>query len=96
MYDIGVGAAHHKEEWCVVIIKLFDSFIAFKPQGQLWTRPLATMARIKRAIKGNRHVWSAVQRLRRTLLRREAEAEGDVQIAATRSSNPVRALPPGS
>jgi CelD/BcsL family acetyltransferase involved in cellulose biosynthesis len=96
-YDIGVGAAQHKEEWCDVIIKLFDSFIAFKPQGQLLTLPIATAARIKRAIKGNRHVWGAVQRLRRTLLRRGPEAEGGTQIAATRPSNPVRrALPPGS
>ena len=80
-----------------MILELFDSFIAFKPQGQLLTLPLAMTARAKRAIKNNPHVWGAVQRLRRTLLRREAEAERDRQMAATRPSNPVRrSLPPGS
>jgi CelD/BcsL family acetyltransferase involved in cellulose biosynthesis len=76
-YDIGVGYAQHKEEWCDVIIKLFDSFIAFSPQGLLLTLPPASMARAKRAIKGNRHLWAAVQRLRRRLFRRETETKAD-------------------
>ena len=73
-YDIGVGAARHKDEWCDVIQKLFDSFIALKPQGLLLTLPLAAKARLKRAIKSNRHVWPLAQRLRRNLLGRGAES----------------------
>ena len=44
LYDIGVGAARHKDEWCDVVQKLFDSFIALKPQGLLLTLPLAAKA----------------------------------------------------
>jgi len=73
-YDIGVGAARHKDEWCDVIQKLFDSFIALKPQGLLLTLPLATKARLKRGIKTNRHAWPLAQRLRRNLLGRGAES----------------------
>jgi hypothetical protein len=32
---------------------LFDSFIAFKPQGLALTLPLATVSRLKRAIKSD-------------------------------------------
>lgn len=74
LYDIGVGAARHKDEWCDVVQKLFDSFIAFKPQGMLVTLPLAAKAWLKRAIKSNRHVWPLAQRLRRSLLGRGAES----------------------
>ena len=73
-YDIGVGAARHKDEWCDVVQKLFDSFIAFKPHGLLLTLPLAGKARLKRAIKTNRHVWPLAQRLRRSLLGRGIES----------------------
>jgi len=71
-YDIGVGTARHKDEWCDVVQTLFDSFIAFKPQGLLLTLPLAATARVKRGIKSNRHLWPLVQRLRRALLGRKA------------------------
>ena len=73
-YDIGVGAARHKDEWCDVVHKLFDSFIAFKPHGWLLTLPLAGKARLKRAIKSSRHVWPLAQRLRRSLLGRGTES----------------------
>jgi len=74
-YDLGVGAARHKDQWADVIQPLFDSFIAFKPHALLLTLPLAAQARVKRAIKSNRHLWPLVQRLRRRLLGRETEVE---------------------
>ncbi|MEZ5873706.1 MAG: GNAT family N-acetyltransferase [Hyphomicrobiales bacterium] len=52
-YDLGVGQARHKDEWCNVVQELFDSFIAFKPQVLLVTLPLAASARAKRLIKSN-------------------------------------------
>jgi CelD/BcsL family acetyltransferase involved in cellulose biosynthesis len=52
----------------------FDNFIAFKPHALLLTLPLAASARLKRAIKSNRHLWLLVQRLRRRLLGRGAES----------------------
>jgi CelD/BcsL family acetyltransferase involved in cellulose biosynthesis len=71
-YDIGVGQARHKDEWCDVIQLLFDCFIAFRPQGLLQTVPLSAMARVKRAIKSSRSVWPWVQRLRRGVFGRNA------------------------
>jgi CelD/BcsL family acetyltransferase involved in cellulose biosynthesis len=68
-YDIGVGQARHKDEWCNVVYDLFDSFIALKAQGLLLTAPLATAARLKRAIKLNQMLWSFAQQVRKRLLR---------------------------
>ena len=88
-YDIGVGAARHKDQWADQVQPLFDNFIAFKPHAHLLTLPLAASARLKRAIKSNRHLWPLVQRLRRRLLGR-GEAELTAQLAATRASKPER------
>ena len=71
-YDIGVGGARHKDEWCDVVQPLFDNFIAFKPHGLLLTLPRAGMAQLKRAIKSNRHIWPLAQRIRRSVFGREA------------------------
>ena len=76
LYDMGVGEARHKTEWCEITQPLFDSFIALKPQGLILTQALAVMARGKRVIKTNRHLWPLVQRWRRTLLARKADGAG--------------------
>ena len=73
-YDIGVGAARHKDEWADVVQPLFDSFIAFKPHGLTLTLPLGAMGRLKRAIKSNRHLWPLAQKLRARFLGRTAES----------------------
>ena len=70
-YDIGVGQARHKDEWCNVVYALFDSFIAFKAQGLFLTLLLGTAAQLKRAIKSNRTLWSFAQQMRRRLLSRK-------------------------
>ena len=66
-YDIGVGAARHKERWCDISRPLFDCYIAFKPQGLLITVPLAMSSRIKRWVKNNRVLWPMVQNVRKTM-----------------------------
>ena len=66
-YDLGVGKARHKDEWCTIEYALFDSFIPLKPQGLLITLPRATAARLKRMIKSNRHLWSFAQAVRKTV-----------------------------
>lgn len=71
-FDLGVGQARHKDEWCNVVQDLFDSFIAFKPQGMLLTLPLAAASRFKRTIKSNNYLWSAAQVMRSRLLGRKA------------------------
>jgi CelD/BcsL family acetyltransferase involved in cellulose biosynthesis len=76
-YDIGVGAAVYKDQWCDVIQALFDNFIALKPQGLLVTLPLAASSRLKRAIKSNRHLWPLVQRLRARFLGGTARAAAE-------------------
>ena len=76
-YDIGVGAAVYKDQWCDVIQALFDNFIALKPQGLLVTLPLAASSRLKRAIKSNRHLWPLVQRLRARFLGGTARATAE-------------------
>jgi CelD/BcsL family acetyltransferase involved in cellulose biosynthesis len=70
-FDLGVGQARHKDEWCNTVYPLFDSFIAFKPQGLLATVPLGAAAQLKRAIKSNPRLWSFAQEMRKRLLARE-------------------------
>jgi CelD/BcsL family acetyltransferase involved in cellulose biosynthesis len=70
-YDLGVGQARHKDEWCNVVYELFDSFVAFRAQGLFLTLPLATAARLKRAIKSNSMLWSLAQQVRKRLLSRK-------------------------
>jgi CelD/BcsL family acetyltransferase involved in cellulose biosynthesis len=69
-FDIGAGAGRHKEQWCDVVQPLFDSFIAFRPDGLLLTLPLAALARAKRVIKSSPILWPLAQRFRRSLLGR--------------------------
>ena len=71
-FDLGVGNARHKDEWCTTEHVLFDSFIPLKPQGLLVTLPRATAARLKRMVKSNRYLWSLAQNLRRRLRGRGA------------------------
>ena len=68
LYDIGVGAGRHKDEWADVVEPLFDSFIAFKLHGLALTLPLAALSRLKRAIKSNQYLWPLAQTLRTRLL----------------------------
>lgn len=76
LYDMGVGEARHKTEWCEITQPLFDSFIALQPRGLILTQALAVMARAKRRIKTHRYLWPLVQRWRRTLLARKADGAG--------------------
>lgn len=66
-FDMGVGQARHKDEWSNTVYALFDSFIAFKPQGLAVTVPVAAAARLKRAIKSNSSRWAVAQDLRKRL-----------------------------
>lgn len=64
-FDLGVGQARHKDEWSNTDYALFDSFVAFKPQGLALTLPRAATGRLKRTIKSNRRLWSFAQNLRK-------------------------------
>jgi CelD/BcsL family acetyltransferase involved in cellulose biosynthesis len=73
-YDIGAGAGRHKDDWADVVQPLFDSFIAFSPQGHALTVPLAQFGRLKRAIKSSPHLWPLVQKVRMRLFGKGAPA----------------------
>ena len=75
-YDIGVGTARHKEQWCDVTQPLFDNFVALRPEGLALTLPLAAFARAKRAIKGSPYLWPLAQRWRKGLFGRATEDNG--------------------
>ncbi len=66
-YDFGAGSGAHKEQWSDAVMPLFDSFIAFKPQGLALTLPLATLSRLKRAIKSDARLWPLAQTWRARL-----------------------------
>jgi CelD/BcsL family acetyltransferase involved in cellulose biosynthesis len=85
-YDIGVGAARHKDQWADQVQPLFDNFIAFKPHAHLLTLPLAASARLKRAIKSNRHLWPPGAAASPA----PARSRGTAQLAAARASKPER------
>lgn len=72
-YDMGVGAARHKDEWSDVEQTLFDSFIAFKPQGYVVTLPYAAITRIKGAIKASPRLWPIALRIREMLFARKSK-----------------------
>jgi len=76
-YDIGVGGARHKERWSDVVRPLFDSYIAFKPQGMLVTMPLSGVSRAKRTIKNNQTLWPLVQKVRRKLFGQKADKSSE-------------------
>lgn len=70
-YDIGVGASRHKDEWSDVEQALFDSFLAFRPQGYVATLPAAALTRLKGAIKASPRLWPIALRVRQTLFARK-------------------------
>jgi CelD/BcsL family acetyltransferase involved in cellulose biosynthesis len=72
-YDIGVGAARHKDEWSDVEQPLFDSFLAFRPQGYLVTLPSAVLTRLKGAIKASPRLWPIALRVRQRLFARKSK-----------------------
>lgn len=64
-FDLGVGAARHKSEWSNTVYRLFDSYIALKPQGLALTLPFGMKSSVKRRIKSNPRLWSLAQTLRK-------------------------------
>ena len=66
-YDLGVGEAPHKLDWCDERLKLIDGFIAFEPAGYAVTRSLAVKLALKRIIKSNPKLWALARWARRRL-----------------------------
>jgi CelD/BcsL family acetyltransferase involved in cellulose biosynthesis len=68
-FDIGVGRAHYKSFFCREPEPLFDTFFPLTRRGRLAASAFGTTFAIKRVIKQNQALWSAVQALRRARAR---------------------------
>jgi CelD/BcsL family acetyltransferase involved in cellulose biosynthesis len=68
-FDIGVGRAHYKSFFCREPEPLFDTFLPLTRRGRLAAAAFGTAFAIKRVIKQNHALWSAVQALRRACAR---------------------------
>ncbi len=65
-YDLGVGEAPHKLDWCDERLELIDSFIAFGVPGRVVTLPLSAKSALKRTIKSSPLLWDLARAARRT------------------------------
>jgi CelD/BcsL family acetyltransferase involved in cellulose biosynthesis len=68
-FDIGVGRAHYKSVFCREPEPLFDTFLPLTRRGRLAAAAFGTTFAIKRVIKQDQALWSAVQALRRARAR---------------------------
>lgn len=68
-FDIGVGRAHYKSFFCREPEPLFDTFLPLGRRGRLAAAAFSTTFSLKRMIKHNQALWSAVQALRRARAR---------------------------
>ncbi|MGI9385446.1 MAG: GNAT family N-acetyltransferase [Methyloligellaceae bacterium] len=76
-YDLGVGDAPHKLDWCDERMSLIDSFIAFDVTGYVVTLTLAAKLALKRVIKTNPMLWALARSVRRTILRRSGSSAAE-------------------
>jgi CelD/BcsL family acetyltransferase involved in cellulose biosynthesis len=68
-FDIGVGRAHYKSFFCREPEPLFDTFLPLTQRGRLAAAAFGMAFAIKRVIKQNHALWSAVQAWRRVRAR---------------------------
>jgi len=68
-FDIGVGRAYYKSVFCREPEPLFDTFLPLTRRGRLAAAAFGATFAIKRMIKQNQALWSAVQALRRVRAR---------------------------
>lgn len=76
-YDLGVGEAPHKLDWCDEKMELIDSFIAFDIAGRVVTVSLAVKSALKRIIKTNPMLWALARSVRRTIFRRRGSSAAE-------------------
>jgi CelD/BcsL family acetyltransferase involved in cellulose biosynthesis len=68
-FDLGVGEADYKATYCETPIPLIDVLFPLSMKGALYAAALAAQLRLKRAIKQQPRFFSAVQKLKRTVVR---------------------------
>ncbi|MGB6117721.1 MAG: GNAT family N-acetyltransferase [Mesorhizobium sp.] len=65
VYDFSVGDEHYKRLWCNIEERQFDVLLPVTAKGRVLAGMIGTASRVKRAIKSNDRLWTAVKRLRR-------------------------------
>jgi CelD/BcsL family acetyltransferase involved in cellulose biosynthesis len=63
-FDLGVGEAPYKDMFCDEPEPLFDSFLPLTLRGHTYAAAARASYRLKRSVKQNARLWSAVQALR--------------------------------
>lgn len=66
-YDMGAGAARHKDEWCNRTEERFDSFIGLTGRGRALARAYAISTAIKKRIKDDPRLWKLARETRKRL-----------------------------
>ena len=65
IYDFSVGDVRYKRLWCNIEVRHFDVLVPLTAKGAVLALLLKTGSRLKRFVKRNELLWSAVKRLRR-------------------------------
>ena len=61
-FDLGIGEARYKDEWCDETLPLFDSLMPVSPKGHVYCAFESARLRGKRWIKQSPWAWPAVRR----------------------------------
>lgn len=80
-FDMGVGDAPHKTDWCDVQVPLFDTAIAFDEKGYAATLPYIAITAGKRYIKNSRALWTAARFVRNALFGKQYKKQDVVATA---------------
>ncbi len=68
-FDLGIGEARYKENYCDTTIPLFDVTLGFGVKGHMLAACYAFASRVKRAIKQNPQAFATLGRWKRALSR---------------------------
>jgi CelD/BcsL family acetyltransferase involved in cellulose biosynthesis len=66
-FDFTIGDEPYKREWCDVETKLYDQVSPASWRGWLFAGPLVAFRLVKRWVKRNPTLWSAVRKMRTRL-----------------------------
>ena len=77
IYDFSVGDERYKRLWCNIEVRHFDVLVPLTAKGAVLAAALKTRSRLKRFVKRNEFLWSAVKRLRRGNAPAAAQEDAD-------------------
>ena len=80
VFDLGVGAAVYKKMYCPDAEPLFDSIFGVTAKGRAAAAGVAAVAGAKAKVKGAPRVYGMLNRIRRTIARRDGSQGGPAVI----------------